>query len=1165
MNPDATNKYRPILESDPPSFLDRVNTPWDHVPDLEDYNKLAYNRIVRALKELSRSLDDQSDSNSQGILILGEAGTGKTHLLMRVARNLAETNHILFIRKPNNEEAVSQHIWANVVSSLARTLQTKTNERSQLDDLLAHVFSKVLIPEFENDIHEDKDAEQKTRWVNRLREDPYNLFNMLGEGERRQDNMDRIRKRTLRFLQVKHPDVDQTIAHVLITYCFVVREDRKRVLLTWLSGQDVDEGEAKDLGLPTSWVTLDETSTDVATQQQREEQALRAIRTVGILSTYYQPLILAFDQLEGLRNQHQLTQKWGDAVREIFTMAPNFLVITCIFPSLWETWFSPTLDQSVSERIAQQTVTLETFGPHHGLKMLATHLKHSFVKNRLPTSIFPFTDDDVKRMCQQATSPRSFIQAARSEFESWLDGSVSEQSADTTHSPKVVSQDDIDQVIRRALNVFEESQRKSYASEMVLEQDFFGRLRTLTETLLSASDSSVEISKATCDHYVMPPNAVIRSRVTKTSLCLAVMNSEGTSFAARMRNLNKCIKKNDQFNCLVMIRDRRCKSLGNGTKSLQHLDEARKSGAKYIEAGLDEIVCLNAVYETMTAIEEHDLTVGLHEIDKRQLVGFLRNERVLSRTESFRQIGRHLSELAEIVGIDSSPISTQPQNRIESKLAPNQPSAPQNASRASMSIVVAPPPVAQSIVEVLIGDDVLDSPHVGVLGTLRDGGKKLGISLTKPQCLVLLGYMGSGKSYALGVLIENALLSQPGLIEQTRPMCVIAFNYRRNSEARFEYGGFSTPNTKPDEVQTLAEKYGGKPSPIETVNVFGYAEELPRRASEYESLATFPIQFRPDELGAEHWEILMKPPTREAEYMDIIRDIIQKLFYQERLSFRNLERSIESDERMSASQRKRAMNRLSFAERWISDERTYEWTDVLQEGTLNIFDLRMQAMEASEALKLCLIVTDLVRRTKNGVNKVIVFDEAHEYVDCKELVGELENAITQIRHDGLSFVLASQFPERIPERIFKYLLTRLIFKLPNAKAISYLRRSAPNLEELSPQDVANLDLEQGLCFIQTDDDCTDVSLRRPQALEVRPRCTLHGGSTIRQGVHDSKSTEHDSEADSHEGDSLTDIEFEEAEVEMCPECGEELVFRNSNKGAVMVCSTYPLCKHVRRV
>lgn len=1156
---EEIHKYRTTLENDPPAFFDRVNTPWDQVPDLQDYNHSAYVRIVRALKDLARSSSAQTGSNSQGVLILGEAGTGKTHLLMRVARNLSETNHILFIRKPNNEEAVAQHIWANVVSSLAKTIPTKTGQRSQLDDLLAHVFSKVLILAFEQDIRDDKDADQKRRWVTRLQEDPYNLFNMLGEGERRQDNLDRIRKRTLKFLQFNQPDVDQTIARVLITYCFVVREDRKRVLLTWLAGQDVDETEAKDLGLPPSWVTLDETSSDASTQQQREEQALRAIRTVGILSTYYQPLILAFDQLEGLRDQPRITHKWGDAVREIFTMAPNFLVITCIFPSLWETWFSPTLDQSVSERIAQQVVTLDNFAPENGLRLLATHLEPSFVKHRLPTNIFPFTIEDVQRLCSKATSPRSFIQAARHEFQSWLD-----DSAEPGSITKTVSQAEIDEVIKTALDHFEESSRKSFASEMVLEQDFFGRIRTLIEALLLLPGNAIELSKATCRHFVMPPNLIIRHSPSQTSLCLAVMNSEGASFAARIRNLNKCVKDGDQFSHLLMIRDRRCKRLGE--RSLEHLSDSQAKGAIYVQAGQDEITCLNAVYDTLVAVEEHDLTVGDHEIDKRQVVGFLRNERVLSKTELFRNAGRHCQSLAEFVGYKSSQAEVVPKEQISQLDRHDRSQTQESASNRGLTQTTKMPQPTTSIkkviVEAVVGDDVPNSPHIGILGELRDGRKKIGISLTKPQCMLLLGYMGSGKSYALGVLIENALLTQPGLIEQSRPMCVVSFNYRRNPQSRFEHGGFAVPNSEPAEIATLAEKYGARPMAVETVNVFSYQEELSRRTAEYGSLRSWPIQFRPDELGAEHWEILMKLPTREAEYMDIIRDIIQKLFYQERLTFKNLERAIETDDRMTSSQRRRAMNRLSFAQRWISDNRPYEWADVLKEGSLNIFDLRMQAMEASEALKLCLIITDLVRRTKNGVNKMVVFDEAHEYVDCKELVGELENAITQIRHDGLSFVLASQFPERIPEEIFKYLLTRLIFKLPNAKAINLVRHAAPNLESLSPQKVANLDLEKGVCFVQTDDDCTDILLRTPQALEVRPRCTMHGGNTIRQlDNQDVKPSAGDVISD-HSVE--VEIEFEEDRMDLCPICAEELILRRTNRGLMLVCRAYLTCRYARK-
>lgn len=90
-----------------------------------------------------------------------------------------------------------------------------------------------------------------------------------------------------------------------------------------------------------------------------------------------------------------------------------------------------------------------------------------------------------------------------------------------------------------------------------------------------------------------------------------------------------------------------------------------------------------------------------------------------------------------------------------------------------------------------------------------------------------------------------------------------------------------------------------------------------------------------------------------------------------------------------------------------------------------------------------------------------------------------------------------------PATIFKYLLTRFVFKMPNRKAIDCIRKAAPNLECLSPQQVSNLDLEQGVCFIQTDDDCTDSLLKVPQLVAVRPRCTMHGGETVgNAGVED---------------------------------------------------------------
>jgi hypothetical protein len=62
------NDFRPLLDRTP-RFLDRVNTPWDDVPDLVEYNHRAYRRITRTVDNLARSHQETGTSNSQGILI----------------------------------------------------------------------------------------------------------------------------------------------------------------------------------------------------------------------------------------------------------------------------------------------------------------------------------------------------------------------------------------------------------------------------------------------------------------------------------------------------------------------------------------------------------------------------------------------------------------------------------------------------------------------------------------------------------------------------------------------------------------------------------------------------------------------------------------------------------------------------------------------------------------------------------------------------------------------------------------------------------------------------------------------------------------------------------------------------------------------------------------
>ncbi|EDN67565.1 exonuclease family protein [Beggiatoa sp. PS] len=84
-----------------------------------------------------------------------------------------------------------------------------------------------------------------------------------------------------------------------------------------------------------------------------------AMIVFGKLSIMDEPLIIIFDQLEGLGLEYnkELLHSFGDTVKELFTYVPNSLMIFNLFPDRWE-YFKSFFDGSVIGRISQCQIAL---------------------------------------------------------------------------------------------------------------------------------------------------------------------------------------------------------------------------------------------------------------------------------------------------------------------------------------------------------------------------------------------------------------------------------------------------------------------------------------------------------------------------------------------------------------------------------------------------------------------------------------------------------------------------------------------------------------------------------------------------------------------------------------------------------------------------------------
>ena len=89
----------------------------------------------------------------------------------------------------------------------------------------------------------------------------------------------------------------------------------------------------------------------------------RRPRYLGELSRLDQPLILVFDQLEGLwlEGNRSILLRFGEVLKEIFTHVPNSLIILTLFPDRWS-HFQKDFDSSIIERVSQYVVQLKR--PH---------------------------------------------------------------------------------------------------------------------------------------------------------------------------------------------------------------------------------------------------------------------------------------------------------------------------------------------------------------------------------------------------------------------------------------------------------------------------------------------------------------------------------------------------------------------------------------------------------------------------------------------------------------------------------------------------------------------------------------------------------------------------------------------------------------------------------
>ena len=397
--------------------------------------------------------------------------------------------------------------------------------------------------------------------------------------------------------------------------------------------------------------------------------------------------------------------------------------------------------------------------------------------------------------------------------------------------------------------------------------------------------------------------------------------------------------------------------------------------------------------------------------------------------------------------------------------------------------------------DILLGKSNALSPQYGVLGKAINGNRTIAIDLSETNTISLFGVQGGGKSYTIGTITEMTLKQFPNINLLPAPMASVIFHYSESMDYAPEFTSMIYPNDEAGQLAKLKEQYGAEPGNLEDVIMLAPVDKVEERQEEYPSIKVLPIGFNSKDLNVQDWMFLLKAVGNESTYITQLRAIMRA--NRRNLNLEDLKRSVDDSPLLSSSQKSLAQQRLNFAEEYIDDSNRLG--DLLKPGRLIIVDLRDEFIEKDDALGLFVIMLNIFSGVKesNGVpfNKFIVFDEAHKYMNNKELTSTIVTAIREMRHKGVSMMIASQDPMSLPTDIIELSSVMLLHKFNSPQWVKHVQHSITQLQSLTASDMASL--TPGEAYLWATKASDKSVTNRPIKISTRPRVTKHGGDTIR--------------------------------------------------------------------
>jgi uncharacterized protein len=352
------------------------------------------------------------------------------------------------------------------------------------------------------------------------------------------------------------------------------------------------------------------------------------------------------------------------------------------------------------------------------------------------------------------------------------------------------------------------------------------------------------------------------------------------------------------------------------------------------------------------------------------------------------------------------------------------------------------------------------------VGLLRNHGLRVELDINQlvQRHVSVLAKTGGGKSYLLGVLIEELL--------RHRVTCVIV-------DPHGEYGSLRHAAEK----SPATARFG--------VEVQGFA----RQVQEYSPDVSLNPGAKPLTFSLRHTDprdlLVFMGLTNVKSYLGPLKQMLEAAAAQNpEYSVRDLVRAAEFAEGPAAET---LHERLEYVEQTkLLGPVGTSLNDLVQKGTATLVNLRGVAPDVQELVVARIASTLFENRKKEKVPPLfLVVEEAHNFAPqqgtatCSRI---LKNIASEGRKFGLGLCAVTQRAARIDKSVLSQCNTQLILQVTNPLDLKAIAQSIEGLTDGMTQMIQSLPV--GVALI------TGGGYHTPLFCEVRPRASRHGGESV---------------------------------------------------------------------